>query len=1197
MDLLQLAPIVVLAAIVCLEAVALERDASSPFPRWLPWLLVAVAGYGLLLSVSALRGWLVVSPEFGLLMIEGGAVAYGSVVILTLLCAISVGLLVPAIAGAMGQPVKPVGPLVGFTAVAVSVLYGLHTLNPSDSPEVRIILYDLWSPALAVWLSLCLVESALRVLEILRLTPRVVAHAFTITALALVAVSRLEFLHPWTFWIWVYIVGMAFTTSVGLMPLWIWLIVKRSAGPNIGYKLLAFAVLVWCAGLGVFAWKLPEYRIRGAWIFWAISMLALIGAISWREHRARTSAGPSIVAPTRYQLVMLLGPAFLALGLFSMQVFEPTLVTAIVFVSWIVLAESTGHGAFTRVVKAVRMSGVSPDVSGWRRVVAASWAGIRHALATIFGHVRDRVASGTILGGVLKALVAVVVLIALGEVPNAGTTIIGSFSSVASDAKQKNLGQAIADHLLFELHNLNERLRPDITLVATAGAKNRSFHFVAALDETTNLDSELAKRPDVDLGPLKVPLNILAAPVRGPVRQLLGVRVIGGAVHEEPSHTFVLARSTSGEAWLEELNASTGPASDTSPNADSARGAAHRLAIQIVTSDRSSMAVGLTRSPAALDAFEQGWIAWQRFEIDENDFQALNDATDRFREATTRDWRFALAHYRLGRAYQRAGRPGAAAAAFSASLQASADFGPGLVALASTLYDHDSTAPPLAIRAMLHQGTGEDVEARFRKNKAVRLWQRVIRAPAVNVSSFDRAAAYAGLCLRASDLGVFRDDAAVTLQEAKNEFKAFVPSKLYRAWKKVEAAKQIKEPTAQQQRDLEALRKQQLETAAPIDRAQDATRKALQQLEELGADDARKALEPVVQMFDDFGGRAPKSEQEAERLTRRIRDQLDAIQEQRVKIQAYLTYFYCKRADKIYAGLVETRPNADIKAGAARVAVLLGDTLERRHTGEGRISEWSCMTSSSYPAGPYSRPALRYYDRAVGLAPDDGFIRCRAALTAYQLYDETRLSALKSDSDAHARLGDELLESGEFKSAIKEYTEAVRRDPNNVLALNAYAYTFWVWQYAWLQESAGVTKPEPTLGIQARIHAEHAFDLVEGKRPRPFEMMVRATLAEVLIGLGQFDHARRVLDHALTDASTKDQASYNEARWDLAQACLCMAHDYTKHGRNRWADEPQARAEMLLLEIRNLERGQEIRPFSTLLDGVKTGYVCPARDR
>src|SRR5215510_9134780 len=102
MDLLRLAPIVVLATVVCAEAFALATASAHRFPRWFPWLLGAVSGFGLLLSVLALRGWLVVSPELGLLMIEGGGIAYMSIVALTVSCGITVGLLGPAIGVAVG---------------------------------------------------------------------------------------------------------------------------------------------------------------------------------------------------------------------------------------------------------------------------------------------------------------------------------------------------------------------------------------------------------------------------------------------------------------------------------------------------------------------------------------------------------------------------------------------------------------------------------------------------------------------------------------------------------------------------------------------------------------------------------------------------------------------------------------------------------------------------------------------------------------------------------------------------------------------------------------------------------------------------------------------------------------------------------------------------------------------------------------
>jgi tetratricopeptide (TPR) repeat protein len=1225
MDLLQLTPVVALAALLGAEAVVLLTAPRRRFPWWFPCLLVAVAGFGVLFSLASLRGWLVVSPELGLVMIEGGARAYWSIAVLTLACAISVGLLVPAVGQALNRPASVRWSLLGAAVVVALVIADIRTLNPADSAELRIAAYDLWSPPLTLWLTLSLVESALRVLDIRRRAWRLCAHAFALAAVAMVAAARHEFLQKYPAFVWGSIALVAVVASAGLAPLWMWSVRRRPGESGRPPGRVLAATVGWWTILGVVVWMwlafqarqrlvvLVEQALSFGWTLWAATLLAVAGWLAWGLRQ------PPILA--REPVALLLAHAILAIGLFSVQVFEPSLVTVTVFASWIILAESTADGALVGWVRKLRTASPTPGTPLWRLALDTGWTKLWEGLKARSKRVGETFTKSTVIGGVLKALLAIIVLIALAEVPNAGTTIIGTFS-VQSGAKQKDLGQAVADHLVFALHSLNERLRPDMALVASAGTgtRDRGFKFVAARDEATSLDSELAKRPDVDFGPLKVPLNLLAAPIRGPARQVLGVRVISGAVHESSPHNIVLARSTSGEAWKVPLETSASPPNSSSApvDADAARALAHRLAIEIVTSDRSSTALGLTRSPEALESFEKGWVEWRRFEIDD-DLRVLNEAIRHFREATTKDRRFALAHYRLARALQRAGRPGAATEAFRASLQVNAHFGPGLVGLASTLYDYDAylTAPPAAVRALSSGQIADDNPAAlFRKGEAVRLWQKVIRAPAASVSSIDRASAYAGLCLRASDLGSSFESARYALEEVGRKLENFSPREAHRVWVEwIAADRAIREsgkpPTPQELQTLERLQEERQRALEPVDLAEEAAVKTLNQLDALGADDARGVLERVRKMLLEL--KRPLLEDEAVRdeVAEHVTWQLITAASEtyaHIPTQSSLTYFYCKRADKIYSSLADMRTDPDLRAGAARVAFLLGDTLERRQRGglRGSWPQWRCMVWPSLRFGPYNAAVLRHYDRAIALFPDDASIRCHAALTAYGLGDTTRLRALEQDSDSRLNLAEQHLAdawwasgrwaTAAYRNAQREYSAAIERNPNSIDALNGYAYTFWLWRYARLQEVEGVDEPEADVGERARAHAERAVQLVEGKRAKREEIFIRSTLGEVLLGLGHFEKARDVLQRALEHASVKDMvkdhAYYNEVRWDLAQAHMCIANERLRTGRDGSSDEPRGQADKLFDEIRRTELSEEARPFSTLLDGSKKGAVC-----
>src|SRR5215470_10937631 len=221
MGLLQLAPIVISASLICIEAIVLATHPESRFPRWFPGLLVGVAAFGLLFSISALLGHLVISPELGLLMMEGGKLAYWSIVVITLSCAISLGLLVPVVGRAVDRPASVVWAISGSAIVAWFTYNDIRTLNPTDSPAAWISVYDLWSPPLVLWLSVSLIASALRAAWIVRRGPRLYCHAFAITLVALAAINQFEFLDPRTKTIWQWIGLAALIFSVGCLPVWL----------------------------------------------------------------------------------------------------------------------------------------------------------------------------------------------------------------------------------------------------------------------------------------------------------------------------------------------------------------------------------------------------------------------------------------------------------------------------------------------------------------------------------------------------------------------------------------------------------------------------------------------------------------------------------------------------------------------------------------------------------------------------------------------------------------------------------------------------------------------------------------------------------------------------------------------------------------------------------------------------------------
>ena len=116
----------------------------------------------------------------------------------------------------------------------------------------------------------------------------------------------------------------------------------------------------------------------------------------------------------------------------------------------------------------------------------------------------------------------------------------------------------------------------------------------------------------------------------------------------------------------------------------------------------------------------------------------------------------------------------------------------------------------------------------------------------------------------------------------------------------------------------------------------------------------------------------------------------------------HAAYFHCQQADRFYTALLDTRWE-DVRLRTARASVLasIGLLLEQhgppgiRHDVDG----WQCSADAVVPAtllpgarvtrsvlvGRFTRPALRYYRRALSLLPDDTVLRCREATATLAL--------------------------------------------------------------------------------------------------------------------------------------------------------------------------------------------------------------------
>ncbi len=273
----------------------------------------------------------------------------------------------------------------------------------------------------------------------------------------------------------------------------------------------------------------------------------------------------------------------------------------------------------------------------------------------------------------------------------------------------------------------------------------------------------------------------------------------------------------------------------------------------------------------------------------------------------------------------------------------------------------------------------------------------------------------------------------------------------------------------------------------------------------------------------------------------------------------YVAYFYCARAKAAYARL-DPDGRSDVKSREAEADIEneTGVLLQRVMGAEVEVEDWQCGAIGAdaksiddsgqvgrrrVSRGPFTRSALKKYARAIALA-DNTVYRCNYALAAYSLGQEGAMTLLENDPAMRTDAGDKYLEMAKgdqvyYAAALREYEEAIKLSPSSVDALNGYAYTFWQWRLRYPLAVGDGRRPTLEVGTRAEAAARKAVALVAGRVPPPAEAMSRGTLGEVLLGLSRPEEAIEQLEKALT--FTTDHASYDEIRWDLAQAYKCAS--------------------------------------------------------
>jgi tetratricopeptide (TPR) repeat protein len=281
--------------------------------------------------------------------------------------------------------------------------------------------------------------------------------------------------------------------------------------------------------------------------------------------------------------------------------------------------------------------------------------------------------------------------------------------------------------------------------------------------------------------------------------------------------------------------------------------------------------------------------------------------------------------------------------------------------------------------------------------------------------------------------------------------------------------------------------------------------------------------------------------------------------------QVYVAYFYCKRAQALYARLDPSeRSDAKSREVEADIENELGITFELAggNWTEESTAPWHCNpfnpVADSIRAGevqrinvfrgPYTKTAIKHFARAQDLYRENPIYLCNYASAVWELGNKVVMHALQNDDRAHAFAASEYHDMARtdvrfYLVALREWDEAIKLNPLNVDALNGYAYTFWQWRLNNPAVNEDKDAPSPTvdMAIRAEQVARKAVSLVSGRTTPYQQAMIRSTLGEVLLARSRPEEAIEQLQRALKDAP--QHHSSDELRWDLTVAFTCAAQN------------------------------------------------------
>ena len=725
-----------------------KGDQPKAYVRWFGVLIVLLV---LLISIvyvlQATESFLI-STDLGLLLVRG-AVGKFSVIsfIFVLVIASALGWYVALLASGK-KTYRMLLLCATFTMAILSIapIFFYYALNPLDTFSQQIYSYDIWWPFLLIWISLCVIDTALISNKVNHWQIRLWVITTIVTLLAYSVLQESLPLYTYTMFFWkvFYVILLSGNVSLG-----VWLVLqpldyvthvspahrKHVNLPLIGIMLGLIGALLWL----LYNNSITITRPMEIWIFYLIVISTIF---AFRLYRFKKTFKGNVTGKPKKAifkvgaiLLTFFAIALITLGMMDFTVINPQAFLIVAALGWIVVAEIALPGP----LKPFANWGIVQEIKKAQFPLKQINDRLRerlNSLKKVFATFFDPQQKWYVI--LVKALSVVICIIALNEIPNINKTIVQTFKAKVDGTNTDQIGKLTTENLVHSLISFSRDLQPeDIQL----GKIKQKQKYVPPTADATNV---LAASSPIEIGSFKIPVQSLVGWIQTPIRYLIGVRIVDGTLYQEDSNTFsLLAGSTSlygkpTERWRVSGIQAVSSVKSISKLSDS-------LALHIMQSDIGSPIV--PRNDQAFVYFEKGLEAWKKYK-NIFDLESLTKAVQYFRESVQTDPAFALGYYRLGMALRDDGQPGSAIEAFRTAITTDPNLVAAKLELATTLIDFDGF---YYVPAGVRPPETDVTENRTRLIQSRRLLLEVIDS-AKDISRRNLGAAYYNLC-RTTDKG------------------------------------------------------------------------------------------------------------------------------------------------------------------------------------------------------------------------------------------------------------------------------------------------------------------------------------------------------------------------------------------------------------------------------------------------------------